>query len=318
MRVVFEPRSPLAVCLNPAWQKTLVFKHLEHGSVNRAVSMHECGGGKGVNVIRVFRNLGLPAGIACFVGGTPGERLLDELRSGNAACLAVRTAGVTRCCFTVISRDNAEVTELIEPSAPVTGHECDELLSLILEALPRHGAIAFCGSVPPGVTPDFAASLARAARGLGIPFVLDAVNDVPPVLREGVTLLKVNASELRKIADSDNIDDAAASLLAQYPLLEWLAVTDGPQPASLFGRTGTWRFTVPSLTHVVSAIGGGDCATAIMTRRLAESCAPSQVTSAFAEALACATASCLTDTPSVFAPEEAAAILKEIRIDDVF
>ena len=64
MQLSMEPHPVLAVSLNSAWQKTLNFGKLTCGAVNRAQSCHEAGGGKGVNVARVFRQLGLPVAVA--------------------------------------------------------------------------------------------------------------------------------------------------------------------------------------------------------------------------------------------------------------
>jgi len=81
-------------------------------------------------------------------------------------------------------------------------------------------------------------------------------------------------------------------------------------------RKKTWRLTIPELLGpLVSAIGGGDCATAIMARRLAEQCDEERLPDIFQEALACARASYLTEIPSVFAPATAAALKARIMAE---
>ena len=314
MKLNTEPKPVLALCLNPAWQKTLLFPMLRHGEVNRALEMKQCGGGKGVNVVRVFRMLGLPIALAGFAGGDTGAKLKGELTGSGAIPLLVDTAAATRCCTTVISQENSEVTELIEPSGAVSEAEQASLLRIIREQIPRSGAVVCSGTVPPGVTPDFYARVAEAAASASIPLVLDAVNQIAPTLQAGVSLLKINASELRQIAKMEELSAAGAALLEGYPRLKALAVTDGPAPAWLFTREATHRLVVPRLPRIVSAIGGGDCATAILARRLSEGASPAELPFAFAEALACASASCLTDTPSLFDPADAERILSEISV----
>ena len=61
MELHLEPKPVLAVCPNPAWQKTLCFEHYRAGEVNRASRVQENGGGKGVNLARVLQSLGFPA-----------------------------------------------------------------------------------------------------------------------------------------------------------------------------------------------------------------------------------------------------------------
>ncbi|MBR4675328.1 MAG: hypothetical protein IKP00_12750 [Victivallales bacterium] len=336
MKLNTEPKPVLAICLNPAWQKTLLFKKVTHGQVNRAYLVKQCGGGKGVNVVRVFRMLGLPIALAGFAGGDTGEKLKGEIVGSGAFSLIVDTASATRCCTTVISEENAEVTELIEPSGNVSDAEQEALLTLIKSRISEFGAVVCSGTVPPGVPSSFYASVAEAAIRQGIPFVLDAVNNIEPTLEAGtgvttasspsnvptttgtwgagVILLKINASELRQIAGIEALSEAANALLTRYPRLGALAVTDGAAPAWLFTRGSSHKITIPPLPHVVSAIGGGDCTAAILTRRLAEGLKKNDLADAFAEALSCASASCLTDTPSLFEPSVAEDIRKKIVV----
>ena len=333
MKLNTEPKPVLAICLNPAWQKTLLFKKVNHGQVNRAYLVKQCGGGKGVNVVRVFRMLGLPIALAGFAGGDTGTKLKGEIVGSGAFPLIVETANATRCCTTVISEENGEVTELIEPSGSVSDAEQNALLSLIIDHISEFGAVVCSGTVPPGVPPTFYASIAEAAIRQNIPFVLDAVNNIEPTLMvgagvttaptptahkwgAGLILLKINASELRQIAGIDALPEAANALLARYPRLGALAVTDGAAPAWLFARSGSSKITIPPLPHIVSAIGGGDCTAAILTRRLAEGLKENELADAFAEALACASASCLTDTPSLFDPAVAEEIRKQLEISN--
>ncbi|MBR0459089.1 MAG: hypothetical protein IJJ26_07615 [Victivallales bacterium] len=300
MYLTNEPKATLAICLNPAWQKMLKFSHLTHGEVNRARELRECGGGKGINVARVYRLFGWPVVLAGFVGGSTGAKLREELAANGTIPLLQETAGATRCCCTVISEDNGEITELIEPSAHVTAEECLALLKATRKAVSDAGVVVFSGSVPPGVEPSFCEAVAQECALHSVPFVLDAVSGLEGALAAGVTVLKINAAELRKITGKEDILVAGKALLSQYSRLGAVAITDGPRPGFLFLREGTWEFAVPHLEHVVNPIGGGDCATSILARRIAEGAAGEGLAEAFAEALSCSCASCLTDTPSVF------------------
>ncbi len=317
MKLTVEPRPVLAVCLNPAWQKTLIFKHLSYGDVSRASQVKECGGGKGVNVVRVFKNLGLPIVLAGFAGGETGRKLKGEIVASGARPLIVDTEGVTRCCITVISLDDSKVSELIEPSCTVSESEQQALKSMVESSIGDFGAVVFSGTVANGISPEYCAELAGIARRNGVPFILDAFKGILPMLETGVTLLKINSFELSQLAEGADTVERAAKLMAKYPLVEGLAVTDGSDPAMLFAKDAVWRISVPRLPKVVSAIGAGDCCAAIMTRRISEGIAKDDYPQAFAEALACASASCMTDTPSVFDTADAEEILKQTTIQKI-
>ncbi|MBP5638898.1 MAG: hypothetical protein J6X55_05445 [Victivallales bacterium] len=308
------PKPILAVSLNSAWQKTLSFKSLEVGGVNRAVECHEAGGGKGVNVARVLCRRKQPVALAAFIGGYTGDCLRNELRTTGVRELLVECRGVTRCCYTVIDSEHGNATELIEPSAEISSDETMSMMKLLEETMGEFSSAALCGSLPQGVPKDIYAKIVSMAQKNNVPVVLDAIVGIEAVLSVGVTLLKINHAELCQLAEGNDMATRADALLSRYPRLKWLAVTDGSEPAGFFSRNAAWSLKLPRLERIVSPIGGGDCATAIMTEFIAAGAlADEAAANAFAHACACASASCLTNTPSVFDPAVADKLLPVVK-----
>ena len=118
-----------------------------------------------------------------------------------------------------------------------------------------------------------------------------------------------------EIAGAENLEEGAASVFRKFPKLNAIGVTDGANPAHLCMGGNHWIFNVPRLEKIVSPIGGGDCTDAILTLRIAQGA--DNLQHAFAEALAAATASCLTDTPSVFDPELAEKMASAVSIEQL-
>lgn len=299
----------LAVCLNPAWQKTLLFEVFSVGAVNRATRLYQCGGGKGVNVARALRTLGDQPQVALFVGGPTGDQLLAELNQDGIGAIAVTTQATTRTCITIIDELSGQVTEVIEPTASVRSREMAEMTRQLREAVLQTDGVALCGTFPPGVPESCYASIIEQARDAGRPTLLDGYQRVHLALHAGPTVLKLNADELRHLSGRSNLEDGAFECLTQYPL-QILAVTDGPQPAFLFTRHASWQFDQPVI-EVRNAIGAGDCASAILLRELIAGQEPQD---AFRAALAAANASCLTDLPASFRPEDAKAFHDRIEV----
>lgn len=303
-----EPRQLLAVCLNPAWQKTLLFARFALGVVNRAEALREAGGGKGINAARAIRNGGGAVRVALFAGGETGTRLRAELAAAGIGEIGVAVAAATRTCTTIVDLAGGTVTELIEPTAPVPLAQVETLHERVLAALPECAGVALCGSVPPGVTEAFYGDVAQAARRAGRLVVLDGVSGVGAALAAGVDLLKVNAAELRILAGETDLANAARRCAQRWGV-RWVGVTDGPGAAWLFGPATAVRFELPRLDGVRSTIGAGDCATGVLLLRLAGTAlGAAAVIAAFAEALAAAAASCLTDTPAQYDPAVAASV----------
>ncbi len=323
----------LAVGLNPAWQKTVHFQRLCVGDVNRADWLRESGGGKAVNFARAARQLAGNVTVAQLAGGYSADLLCHELDQAGITHLTVRTASRTRGCTTIIDATTSLVTELIEPSGEVSLAEVAEVRRRILAEIDRFEGVALCGTVPPGVPPSFYAEIATAARPHGI-VLLDAVRDVDAVLHAGVDILKINIHELQALSGEVDVVSAARCCFQNYPVA-FLAITAGSDLAYLFHREHAWKFTLPRLAKVSNTIGAGDCASAVILLRATakrrkkqvvanlgtapamprDILAPDDMTAVFADALAHASASCLTALPAEFSSQKASELRKNIVIE---
>ena len=327
----------LAVGLNPALQKTLVFDHWERGQVNRAREILVSVGGKGQQFSRAASHL-LPGMVTLvqFLGGENGDRIGRILENSRVNQITVAASGETRCCLTLIDRHAGDATELIEPSATIGPVESEQLLTRTLAALRRGDVqgLALCGTYPPGIDETFYIRLAQA-KGNAI-LLLDSYRDVEAVLATGqVDILKVNAHELRSLAAgmcSDSrptatksqipIPDAALTLFRLFQLRQ-LAVTAGPETAWLFerpqmdagrGEHRVWKFYefhLPTVEGVVNPIGAGDTVGAIFLSQLIAG-APPHV--AFACGLAAGSASCRQWGGADFTLSDLHDILAKIRV----
>jgi fructose-1-phosphate kinase PfkB-like protein/pantothenate kinase len=330
----------LAVGLNPALQKTLVFDRWVRGQVNRARKILWSVGGKGQQCARAASHL-IPrmVTLAQFLGGENGERLGRMIERAGVNQITVAAAGETRCCITVIDTAAGEATELVEPSAPIPPGEVEQLLSRILQTLARGeiSGLALCGTCPPGVDEEFYATLARA-KGKAF-LLLDSYREIAPTLATGhVDILKINAHELRSLAGKsrsgdrpatqepvESIPEMALDVFAAHQL-RWLAVTAGPNTAWLFERPCvvsapcqpcTWRFyefRLPAVQGVVNPIGAGDTAGAIF---LAQLSAGAPAHAAFACGLAAGSASCRQLSGADFTMDDLHEILKSIRVSRI-
>jgi len=330
MQTLLTSHSPelLALGLNPSWQKTLFFAHLQPGAVNRAERVRCEASGKGINFAYAVQQAGGRATVVQFVGGATGEQLQADLDGRGIPHLSIPVAGATRVCNTLLSGDDHVTTEVIEPAAEILPAEFAALREAVLARLPDAAALAICGTFPPGVPMSFAAELVTVARQNGIPVQLDAYRGVAPVLEAGVDILKINATELRELAGNPDMDTAAATIFSRYPATTCLAVTDGPGAAHLFLHEDRahFRLTMPQLPRVVNPIGAGDCTAGVFLLRLVQAGVPGMplsellpetVAEAFCEALACASASCLEEQPTMFSTAVAARLRAEMTIVQV-
>ena len=141
---------------NPALQKTLVFKDFRPGLVNRASALRIYTGGKGTNFCRagnIFHKADYE--LLHFTGGENGRKADELLAKEGIKTFSVKIQAETRCCVTCLNESDGSMTELIEPSSPLTEKDQKEFLSLLQERLPECSAAAISGSLPDGTESIF-------------------------------------------------------------------------------------------------------------------------------------------------------------------
>lgn len=319
-----ERRSPvqlITVGPNPAWQKILRFKSLALDAVNRASALHEGVGGKGILCARAARQWGEHVACVFFAGGDTGGRLVAALEAEGLAPAPVTVSGPTRTCTTLLDSTGGSVTELIEPSSPVSPAAAAALEQTVLGLIPDADGVALCGTCPPGTPESFYASVAAAARP-GCVVLIDGVKGVGPVLSAGADLLKINRAEIAALSGKENLREAVTYCFRTFRIGA-IGVTDGPRPALLATPEAAWELALPELPKVVNSIGAGDTTSAVflaevcrLRRGRGASALPDgeDLAAAFALALAAANASCLETEPARFSRPRAEELRSEITI----
>ena len=202
------------------------------------------------------------------------------------------------------------MTELIEPSHPVTPEEAARMLAALDEALIRCSGVAITGSLPDGTDPGLYCEVARRSVRRGVPLLVDAVSGILPALDVAKAfLLKVNRSELLRLTGEQEILPALHKGLQRWPEAI-LAVTAGPDAAFLATEGVLYRYELPAI-EVISPLGAGDTCSAVFLSEILCGTPPAE---AFGTALAAANANCLTPKAGEFAPAERDRLRNQITI----
>ncbi|MBE6379191.1 MAG: hypothetical protein E7051_10320 [Lentisphaerae bacterium] len=296
---------------NPAWQKTLFFREFIPGRVNRAYKEENYSSGKGVNFCRALRCSELGESILLqFAGGINGKRHCDGLDAAGFRHKSVVTAAETRNCITCLD-DAGNMSELIGVSEKITGSESDEFIKYLQEVLPETDLLAITGSLPDGSDPELYHRAAELAAKAGIPLLIDALAGVDGVLsRKNLTVLKVNQEEFFKITSCNEIISAHRIAQKRYPG-KIFAVTNGADSATLSAAGVLYEYSLPEI-KVVSPLGAGDTASAVMSALIAVKTPPEE---AFLQALAAASANCMNAVAGEFSPENSRCIAAQIKME---
>ena len=142
--------------LNPCIDKTLYFGGaFKVDALNRAAYAMTNAGGKGINVARIYRRLGIRAAAYGFSGGAVGQMLGTLLAEEDITPVFTPTSCDTRMCIKLIDADGV-CTEANEAGGPILETEYAALkkqLAAFADECSRDGedGILFAGgSVPAG------------------------------------------------------------------------------------------------------------------------------------------------------------------------
>ncbi|MGK5740962.1 1-phosphofructokinase family hexose kinase [Micromonospora sp. URMC 103] len=185
----------LTVTLNAALDVTYHVPALTRGATHRVTEVSERAGGKGVNVARVLRTLGVPVVATGLAGGACGARIRALLAEEGVREEFAPLAAESR--RTVVVAEPATATGLWEPGPTVTPDEWSAFLARFTALARGSEVVALSGSLPPGVPVDAYRTLIAVARDAGAATVLDSSGEP---LRHGLDgdpdLVKPNAEEL--------------------------------------------------------------------------------------------------------------------------
>lgn len=252
----------LTVTLNPSVDRLIYVKQLVPHDTNRILRIEEDVGGKGVNVARVLRRLGVPVVATGFLGGRTGRYVQHELSDiDGVQCEFVWVRGETRTNLAVQEEDGSPPTALNERGPEISPEELEALLKAVDMLSEGMAFVALGGSLPPGVPADIYATLGEIASRRGARVVLDA--DGEPLmqgLRASPYLIKPNENEAERLLGRaiDTLDDAARAAQELHNRgVPMVIVSIGEKGAALACAEGCW-VAVPPEVRAISTIGSGD------------------------------------------------------------
>ena len=109
----------VTVTLNPTLDKTLSVPALRPGEVHRARFLRQDIGGKGINVSRALRALGVESIPIGFLGGATGRAMREGLAAEGYDASFLEVPGETRQNLTLLDESTGVYTKINEPGPTV-------------------------------------------------------------------------------------------------------------------------------------------------------------------------------------------------------
>lgn len=262
----------VTVTPNPVLDRTLTVSKLVFDEVARARKVREDWGGKGFNVSRAVQALGGESVALGFLGGAVGQKLKSGLEGLGIRVRSLSIQGENRTNVVITEAETGRYIKVNEPGPEILPSEIAAFYELV-DNLARTGDIfALCGSLPPGVSPDFYAQLTVRLHAAGAKVLLDTSGEalrrgirakpdvIKPNDREAAALLGMPVTSPAEAARAvDNLVNMGITSVALSLGAEGLLLAEGD--ARVWAR--------PPVVQARNPVGAGDALVAGMLWALA-------------------------------------------------
>jgi 1-phosphofructokinase/tagatose 6-phosphate kinase len=198
----------VTVTLNAAIDRTLSVPNFLLGQRHRASQGTTTAGGKGINIARAARRLGVPVVATGLAGGRNGTLLVEELTNEGILNDFVRIRGESRTSTAVLDPTSNVYTEINEWGPEVAEDELDVLRDKLAYLSQGAAYVVFAGSLPRSVDPGLYAELIRDGNRRGLATVLDSEGEA---LRLGIEaepyLVAPNLREAESLVGHEFVDE---------------------------------------------------------------------------------------------------------------
>ena len=258
--------DPLIITVTPnaAIDRTLTVPNFQRGQRHRASQGLTLAGGKGINIARALKRLGVPVVATGLAGGRSGTRIVEELTGEAILNDFVRIEDDSRTSTAIVDPTGTTYTEVNEWGPHVQPEELEMLLGKLAYLSQGADYVVFAGSLPRGIDEDFYAEAIRELNRRGAKTVLDCEGEP---LRLGTqaepALVSPNEREAEGLVGQEFHDDddflvgldAIAELGARNVLITresgcWALLRTEREPHR-------YRAIAPRV-EPISAVGSGD------------------------------------------------------------
>ncbi|MEJ5345818.1 MAG: 1-phosphofructokinase family hexose kinase [Chloroflexus sp.] len=304
----------LIITPNPAVDRILITPGLRVGQEQRVHEVLVAAGGKGLNVGRALRALGVNATIRAPLGGITGQHVSHLAQAEGLTLHGSAISNETRVCTLIVDPSHQQVTVLNEKGPRLTGAEWQTFTAAIVDDPAPWNLI--CGSLPPGVEPTALAELIKEIRDQGRHVLVDTSGPaLAAAISAGPDVVKINSQELSHLTGIDLPDEMSVYRAAQALHRQGIArivITLGAAGAIGIDADGAVR-AIPPAIPVHNPIGCGDSFFAGLTVALSRG---HSLADAVRLATACGATDAQTLEPGRIDPATVATCAAQVRLGE--
>ncbi|MDX7999594.1 1-phosphofructokinase [Xenorhabdus sp. Reich] len=253
-------RRVATITLNPAYDLVGLCPDIVKGTVNRVQTAGLHAAGKGNNVAKVLRDLGIDVTVSGFLGEDNQEGFQQFFRDNNMENRFHLVSGRTRINVKLTEK-HGEVTDFNFSGFHVTQDQWEQFVSDSLMWIDQFDMVVVSGSLPEGIAPELFADWMMQLRQRCPCIIFDSSREALVAgLKASPWLVKPNRHELevwagKPLSDLDSVIDAAHQLRNRG--IAHVVISLGEQGALWVNASGAW-LAKPPACEIVSTVGAGD------------------------------------------------------------
>ncbi len=163
----------LTITLNPAVDKTAQVPNFKLGDDFREQGLSVSAGGKGINVSRILKSLGVNTVASGFLGGTSGQFIKKEIARENINQDFLSINENSRTSLSIIDPKNNVITRILERGPKITRDELNLFRKKFLTLIEHFDYVVLSGRSIPGAPDSIYGGLIAAAKKKKTLSVLD-------------------------------------------------------------------------------------------------------------------------------------------------
>ncbi len=254
----------VTLTINPAIDRNVLADRLVFDDRAYILETSEAAGGRGIISSSVIHAFGGKTIAIATAGGENGPRFKELLGLHSFPVHFVPIHHSIRNNLTITDKNGLSV-KLNELGAPMSQAELDKVEQTVLSRLPKADWLMLCGSVPPGVPPDFYQRLIRLAQAQGVQTLLDTDNQPLELgLEAEPTVVSPNQQEAERLLNRalltrSNFLDAVERILDMGAQSVVLSLGSRGALGGIRTDSGVrvWEAIAPRI-DALSPIGAGD------------------------------------------------------------
>jgi 1-phosphofructokinase family hexose kinase len=250
--------------MNAAIDRTLTVPNFQRGQRHRASAGLTLAGGKGINIARALKGLGVPVVATGLAGGRTGTRIVEELTAEAILNDFVRIEDESRTSTAIVDPTGSSYTEVNEWGPHVEADELEMLLEKLAYLSQGADYVVFAGSLPRGIDDAFYSEAVRELNRRGARTVLDSEGEsLRLAVHAEPLLVSPNEREAEALVGQEFHDDddflVGLETIAELGPRNVLITRESGCWALLRSERETSRYrALAPVVDPISAVGSGD------------------------------------------------------------